>query len=820
MTLGSFALARRIAPPRPANGHKLKKPSFFGLRLLYLIVLHQMSLGPRSRRRREVGVRTAVVFRLIVLILIAAFFISCSRDPNVRKQEYFQAGQRYFAKGKYREAAIEFINALKIDQNYADAHYHLAQSYLRVQQWSHAYQEFARTVELQPDNYQARIDMAKLLVATGSFEPAREQTNWLLQKRPDDPKVHFVAANLLAAEANFPAAMVEMQKAIALDPGDWNLYLNLALMQMKNNQTAAAEENFQKATELNPKAQDAWLMLGTYYQSRGRYGEAEHDLRRAIDLDPKNLDALAALGRLYLAEGNKIKAEEFLRQVKYGFPDNSIGYRMLGDFYFTTGELDKAVGEYGTLYHEHPKDLAVKKNYVQLLILKGRREEARILDDDILKANPDDNEALLYRGQLELAAGDANGAAATLQTVLKGEPNNAAAHYQLGLAFQQLGNLKSAESEWRNAVRLRPDMVEAQRALVSLAMRQGDMNALEQASSQIITLKPASSDGYALRALSEINRKQFAAAEQDISKAIALDPQSHLGFVQQGNLKFVQKRYGEAGKAYQEALDRDPNSTDALRGLMNSYLSQNQSDKALAVANAQIAKSPANSSFYDLLGTVLLRNKKDLNGAETAFKRSIELERTNSDAVIKLGQVQAAKGEIDQAIATYQQAVKDHPDVAEFYTLLGGLYESKRDWPRAQDSYQKTLGLKPNDPIASNNLANVMLQSGGNVDMALSLAQTARRGMPDSPDAADTLGWVYYQKGVYGSAVSLLQEALKLQEKNKAPDNPLIHYHLGLAYQKTNQPSLARQQLERVLKIDPNFAEAAEVKKQLGSLKS
>jgi len=92
--------------------------------------------------------------------------------------------------------------------------------------------------------------------------------------------------------------------------------------------------------------------------------------------------------------------------------------------------------------------------------------------------------------------------------------------------------------------------------------------------------------------------------------------------------------------------------------------------------------------------------------------------------------------------------------------------------------------------------------------------------MPDSPDAADTLGWVYYQKGAYQSAVSLLQEALRLQEKIKAPDNPDLHYHLALAYQKTNQPLLARQHFERVLKIDPSYSEASEIKKQLGSLKS
>lgn len=158
--------------------------------------------------------------------------------------------------------------------------------------------------------------------------------------------------------------------------------------------------------------------------------------------------------------------------------------------------------------------------------------------------------------------------------------------------------------------------------------------------------------------------------------------------------------------------------------------------------------------------------------------------------------------------------------MTQFYNLLGGLYESKGDWTEAQNAFEKVLQLKPNDPVASNNLANAILERGGNVDMALSLAQTARLGMPYSPNAADTLGWVYYQKGVYGSAISLFQEALKLQEKNKVPDNPNIHYHLGLAYLKTEQPKLAREHLERALKINPSYRGAAQIKELLRSMES
>jgi tetratricopeptide (TPR) repeat protein len=122
--------------------------------------------------------------------------------------------------------------------------------------------------------------------------------------------------------------------------------------------------------------------------------------------------------------------------------------------------------------------------------------------------------------------------------------------------------------------------------------------------------------------------------------------------------------------------------------------------------------------------------------------------------------------------------------------------------------------------VASNNLAYVMLQSAGNLDVALSLAQTARQGMPDSASAADTLGWVYYQKGAYKSAIDLFQEALKLGERSKQAENPTVHYHLGLAYQKDNQPTLARQHLERVLKLDPNYSSAADVRKALAQLRS
>jgi tetratricopeptide (TPR) repeat protein len=266
-------------------------------------------------------------------------------------------------------------------------------------------------------------------------------------------------------------------------------------------------------------------------------------------------------------------------------------------------------------------------------------------------------------------------------------------------------------------------------------------------------------------------------------------------------------------------LGHDPNSGDALRGLVNLYLAQKQTDKAIAAANSQIALSPNNSGFYSLLGS-LFAQKKDYKAAEPALKKAIELDKHNPDAVATLGTVQSAQGDEDAALATYTSGVKDNPNVAALYILMGGVYEKKHDLEKAKSAYQNALQIKRDDPVASNNLAYLLLQTSGNADLALRLAQTARRGLPDLSNVADTLGWAFYQKGVYRSAIEMFQEAIKLGAKNKEPDNALYHYHLGLAYAKDAQPVLAKQHLERVLKIDPKYPDADDIKKQLAGLRS
>jgi len=97
--------------------------------------------------------------------------------------------------------------------------------------------------------------------------------------------------------------------------------------------------------------------------------------------------------------------------------------------------------------------------------------------------------------------------------------------------------------------------------------------------------------------------------------------------------------------------------------------------------------------------------------------------------------------------------------------------------------------------------------------VALTLAQTARKGLPNLPNAADTLGWAYYNNGGYSLAAPLFEDAVKA-----TPNNPAYRYHLGLTYQKLNDQARAKTELEKVISLNPSSPLADQARHALAQL--
>jgi tetratricopeptide (TPR) repeat protein len=144
---------------------------------------------------------------------------------------------------------------------------------------------------------------------------------------------------------------------------------------------------------------------------------------------------------------------------------------------------------------------------------------------------------------------------------------------------------------------------------------------------------------------------------------------------------------------------------------------------------------------------------------------------------------------------------------------MGGVLLEVTGQPaEARKWYERTVAATDDAAVAANNLAFIYATDGINLAQALQLASSAKQRLPDDPDVDDTIGWVYYKKGLPSLAVKPFEDSLK-----KRPDNADTLVHLGLTYAKLGQNAKARQALERARQLSPN-AGGDEARRVLASL--
>jgi tetratricopeptide (TPR) repeat protein len=755
--------------------------------------------------------RRTVLF-LGIVALICLVVSGCTRDPIARRQKFMEQGDRYFAQEKFSEALLTYGRALQFDPKFAPAHYKIAKCQLKLANWTSAFQELQLTTDLAPEYMPAHRDLGQLYLTGGRGPDARDEARVILKSNPQDVDAQMLLSAADALIGNLQDALREADEAVKTSPGNSAVYLNLANIQLKASAFQDAITNFQKAEAVAPASPASAIALGSLYESQKRWDDAEKAFRRAITIAPKNAAPRAALAAMYIAQGQGAFAERVLQDAKAELREDPVASRMLGDYYLSLGDSAKALTEFASLSNDHPKDLKIRESYIQLLILTHQIDQAAKLTGEILKKSPQDAEGLILNGQILLQNGKFSDALYTLQQAVKGDPANPVGHYQLGMAYLSVGNMNQAEGQWREAVELRPTLTEAWVALGSSAAQRQDWTNLEPIGIQLKKISPQSPGGYLFHATARFNQGDPVSAEADLNQLIQLAPEIPMGYAKLGQLRASQKRWNEAERYYQEALKRAPDDPDAIQGMVDLDFRRGRAADARQFVQAQIDRAPNNAGLYLLLGQSYLQENR-LVDARQSFLNCLEIEKQNLTGLIMLGHVEQALGHSAEAIANYQHAIAIAPNNAELYTTLAVSFEGQGNWQEAQTAYQRALALDPEGALAANNLACLMLEHGGNVNVALTLAQTARRGLPNLPNSADTLGWAYLQNGAYSLAAPLLEKAVK-----SAPSNATYRYHLGLTYQKLNDLGRARTEFEKSIRLDPKAPSAEKASRALSGL--
>ena len=146
-----------------------------------------------------------------------------------------------------------------------------------------------------------------------------------------------------------------------------------------------------------------------------------------------------------------------------------------------------------------------------------------------------------------------------------------------------------------------------------------------------------------------------AAPAFDESRAAALraaaerNPSDAETRVQLGNMYFDAERYPDAVRWYEDALRADPRNVNASTDLGIAYYYSNQPDRALTQFDTSLAIDPKHSKTLLNIGIVRAFGKQDLDGAEKAWQRVLDLAPNSPEATV-------AKKGLDGLRAAHGQA--------------------------------------------------------------------------------------------------------------------------------------------------------------------
>jgi tetratricopeptide (TPR) repeat protein len=761
---------------------------------------------------------------LSAFLLLTVFFAGCNRDPNAAKKKYVENGNKYFEKGKHKEALIMYKNALKKDMRYGEAYYRSALAELQLARYADAARDLQRAIELQPENQDAHVRLGNLFLNVYLGDPKHpkdllqeirsvsERTSKHFPDSYDDARLKGYIALF---DNDLPSALTHFAKANELKPMQQDVVLVYMQTLSASGKPEEAEQLAYAALKKDPSALAVYDALFVNYMREKKVADAERILKSKVEHNPKAVDARLQLAAHYLTTQQKPEMLATLNAITADTTQFPTGRIRVGDFFLRTREYDLALQNYQEGLKSDPKQKSVyQKRIVEVYVKQNKRDEAFQLIKDVLKADEKDPEAIAMKASLTMLSGspeELQSAINDLQSVVARMPTNPVIRYNLGRALLAKGNPDAARVQFEEAVKLRPDYLHPRLELGRLYLQNRDFSRVVQTAQEILNYDPQNLHARLLRsrALAEMGDVRQAREElQSTAKTYPAVPETRM---QMAALDLKDRNFKGAEDTFRQlySSSQDPR---AFVGLVETLVAGGQLQAATKLLEDEVAKFPDRIEYQVALANVSTRSG-DFNRAITEYKKAIAKKPEAAELYLRLGEAYRRSGDAAQASANFKKAGTIAPSNVTAHMQLALLYEGTGQRNDARPLYEQVLRLQPDNPVALNNLAYMLAENGADLDQALTMAQKAKQQAPNDLNVSDTLGWIYIKKNLSDSAIGIFRDLVE-----KQPEHSTYRYHLAMAlFQKGDRIS-AKKELETALRNKPSRDEEAKIRDLMAKL--
>src|SRR5271156_2337034 len=360
--------------------------------------------------------------------------------------------------------------------------------------------------------------------------------------------------------------------------------------------------------------------------------------------------------------------------------------------------------------------------YEEQVTAYGRSELAtKAMEEYRLAIEADPSSEFLTSGLAELyvKTGRIRDAVLEAQDIIKRDPNNLEAHKLLGRIYlRSLGDMPGNGNGSENVLKL----------------------AIEQYE-QIIKIEPTNVDDHLL-----------------LGRLYRLDNDSQ-----------------KAENELKTAVKLDPDSEEAVTTLALLYSDEGDTSHALQVLSA-VPDTGRSAKLYAALGATY-EQRKDYKSAIDAYKRAIQLDRDNLDAIRGLAENLLNDGQVDAALEQYKVIADANPEDAQTYLRISEIYRRQGKYDEALDSLKKAEAMVPDALEVPYNVA-VVYEAQARYDEAAKILQDLLK-KTEKPESGysqsdrnnrgifmERLGMVYRDQENYTAAVETFRKMIPLGDDN------------------------------------------------------